>query len=123
MNSLMSVIVRGRDSPIDIPLTVDGKLVPSDGITRCDLVFKREGVTDITFSSATVGAVTFALQTSEVIDGITLRIIRANFRNVPTPPADGRYKVDVFLWDADFPNGRFWGTLDVEIRPAIPVAV
>lgn len=122
-NGLLSVIVRGRDSPIDIPLLLDGRLVPSDGVTRCDLVFKREGAVDFTFSSALAAhAAFFSLQASETLDGISLRIIRVNLRAMPSPPLDGRYKVDVFLWDADFTNGRLWGTLDVEVRPAIPVA-
>lgn len=113
------VVVRGKDSMIDIPLLQDGELVPSDGITRCDLAFHREGVADITISSAT-NAAWFNLQEAAVIDGLALRMVRANLKDLPTPPADGRYRVDVFLWDSEATNGRLWGTVDVDVRPAPP---
>lgn len=115
------VVVRGSDSIVEIPLVEDGTLVPSSGVTRCDLVFKRPGVADVAFSSS-VTPTWFDLQSSDVIDGITLSIIRVNLGQIPTPPADGRYKVDVFIYDADFINGRLWGTLDFEVRPAKAVA-
>ena len=112
-------VVRGRDSLIDLPLLQDGELALSDGITRCDLVFRREGVADFTISSSTQPS-WFALQQPVVIDGITLSIIRANLRSIGQPPADGRYRVDVYLWDTENVNGRLWSTIDVEVRPAPP---
>ena len=114
------VVVRGKDSHIDIPLLQDGELVPSDGITRCDLVFRREGVADLTISSSN-NPIWFTLQQPAVIDGINLVTVRANLRDLPTPPTDGKYRVDVYLWDFEAQNGRLWGTIDVEVRPAPPI--
>ncbi len=115
------VVVRGTVSFVPIPLLLDGKLIPSDGITRCDLVFRREGAADLTISSASPSQLSwFALQKIEVIDGVELPIVSVNLRNIPTPPANGRYKVGVFLWDEESPNGRLWGTIDIEIQAGIP---
>lgn len=121
LEAQLYVIVRGKDSPLDIPLTEDGGLVPSDGITRCDLVFRREGVADVTISSASpVQSTWFSLQEPVEIEGRELTIVRVNLRSIPTPPTDGRYRVDVYLYDVDFLAGRYWGTIDIEIRPAPP---
>lgn len=121
LQNQLYVVVRGKDSLIDLPLTEDGALVSSDGITRCDLVFRREGVASVAFSSSSSQASWFVLQQDTVLDGVAVKVVRVNLRQIPATPVDGRYKVDVFLWDADFTNGRLWATLDVEVRAAPPV--
>lgn len=112
-------ITRGKDSPLELPVTVDGQLVDSDGITRCDLVFRRQGVADLKIDSAT-NPTWFTLQKAETIDGLSINIVYANLRQVADPPANGIYAVDVYLYDADFANGRLWGTIDAEVRAATP---
>lgn len=110
---------RGKDSIIEIVIQDEGKAVDSTQVTRCDLVFKRSGVADISFSSS-VDASWFTLSDPEEVDGLDVNVIEINLRQLPDPPAAGRYRVDVHLWDSEYVNGRFWGTIDVEVRDAPP---
>lgn len=114
-------VVRGKDSPIEIPLLEAGAISESTEITRCDLTFRRDGVADITFSSDNDPS-WFTLQDPESVDGQIKNIIEINLRQIPTPPANGRYEVDVYLWDSEYTNGRLWGTIDIEILAAPPAA-
>jgi hypothetical protein len=120
---MLSIIVRGRDSIIELALLENDVLVPSTGVERCDLVLKRSGMVDQTVSSIGVGQEDwFDLQYPAVFGGRQTTVVRVNLAGIDDPPPDGRCEGHVFLWDQEHTNGRFWGTINLEIRATPPEA-
>jgi hypothetical protein len=115
-------VVRSQDSLIPIILRDDdGELEDSSSVTRVDLLFKREGYADYTISSSQ-DPTWFTLASPAVVNGVDLNIVLVNLRQIDTTPTDGRYTVDIFVWDAVDTNGRLRDTIEVEVRPAVPAA-
>jgi hypothetical protein len=113
----LSVLVRGHDSIVEILLLEDGIPVDSTGVERCEIVFKRPGSADVTISSADSGQGSwFDFEYPLIINGEARTVIRANFRDLSDPPANGRWQCHVFIWDLEHISGRLWGYYDVEIR-------
>lgn len=121
---MLNVVVRDRDSIIEISLLENGLLVGSDGITRCDLVLKRLGMDDLPLSSVGAGQESwFDLQYQVTVGGRAVNVIRINLKDIEDPPPDGRCEGHVFLWDEEHTSGRFWGTIPIEIRAQPPAPV
>jgi hypothetical protein len=103
------------DSFIEIALTENGLLVGSEGVIRCDLTFKRPGSTSVSFSSATTPT-WFTLAFPSIVNGRALNVIRVNLKDVPDPPANGRWQCNVTIRDALSVGGMTCGAFDVDIQ-------
>jgi hypothetical protein len=116
---MLAIVVRGTDAVVRLVLHEDGAVVPSTGITRCDLVLQRPGMTSQVISSVTTPT-WFTLQAPYVYGGRQTTVVEVDLRLIADPPPNGRCEAKVFLTDAAHPNGRFWGVVDLEILPANP---
>jgi hypothetical protein len=105
------------DSFIEIAITENGLPVGSEGVIRCDLTFKRPGSTSVSFSSAT-NPTWFTLAFASIVNGRALNVIRVNLKDLPDPPANGRWKCNVTIRDALSVGGMTCGAFDVDMQRA-----
>jgi hypothetical protein len=103
------------DSFIEIAVTENGLPVGSEGVIRCDLTFKRPGSTSMSFSSDTVPS-WFTLAFPSIVNGKELNVVRVNLKDIPDPPANGRWQCHVTIWDALSVGGMTCGAFDVDIQ-------
>jgi hypothetical protein len=114
---VQAVVVRGTDSFLTLLLRDEqGVVVPSDGITRCDLVMRRPGMADVNVSSADLPGL-FVLQQPYVYGGQQINVVSINLATLTDPPPDGRCEAVVLLFDAGHPNGEFCGVIGFEFVP------
>ncbi len=105
-------VTKGKNSPFNIFLNEDGLVVSSEGVTRCDLQFTQNGVDGAVISSS-VDAGFFTLEHQATYEGVSTKAIRVDLGDAVINP--GRYEVNIFVWDAESTDGRYAGTLNVEV--------
>lgn len=113
---MRTIVVRGTGSFVTLLLHERGVVVPSDDITRCDLVLRRPGVADVLISSAE-RASWFELQYLYDYGGRQINVVRIDLSALVDPPPDGHCEALAFLWDAEHPSGQLFGVIDIELVP------
>lgn len=116
MSSYRETIYRGRDNEIVLALEQGGRLVDASGVTRCQLVFKRPGASDVKIDSSTDAAY-FQFQQRHTVRGERIGILIFNLGAVSSETLpDGLYDVDAYLYDAVNDDGVFWSSIEMLVR-------
>ena len=110
-------IYKGRQNVISLAIDQGGELQSAAQVTRCQLVFKRSGQSNITIDSNTT-PLAFSFDTIDAVRGQATRLLELELGPIAnsTPIPDGLYSVDVYLFDPFNTSGVFWDTLTVEVR-------
>lgn len=117
--SFRETIYKSRDNTISLAIEQGDELLSASNVTRCRLVFKRDGQANINVDSATGGqAGAFDFGQNEIVRGQNTRLLVLKLGALATsiPIPDGLYEIDVYLYDVVNTNGAFFDTLVARVR-------
>lgn len=118
MASYRETVHLGRDNEITLALAQGDTVLSASGVTRCLLVCKRPGLSDIRIDSQALPAL-FDLNDSAPVNGRATGILVLKLGGSLTlVPA--LYDVDVYLYDAHNNDGVFWDTFEMLVKDGDP---
>lgn len=116
MSNYRETVYRGRDNKITLALDDGGRILDAGGVTRCQLVFKQEGVSDFLVDSEDNGEM-FDFDQQDVVRGVRLGVLVLKLGTLDAEDVpDGLYKVDVYLFDSVNTNAAYWDSIEVLVR-------